>query len=50
MTSKFDESIEALKMELDRRLNHAKGDTEEERTEFRKRAFEELSIANRNLH
>ena len=42
-TMNFDDSIEALQQELDRRLNHAEGDTEEERTEFRKRAFEDLS-------
>ena len=35
-TMNFDDSIEALQQELDRRLNHAEGETEEERTEFRK--------------
>jgi vacuolar-type H+-ATPase subunit H len=43
MSSNFDERIEELQTELDRRLNEAEGETEEDRTEFRKRAFDELS-------
>jgi len=43
MTTQFDDEITALQQELDRRLNQAEGETEEERTEFRKRAFNELS-------
>ena len=43
MSNNFDERIEELQTELDRRLNEAEGETEEDRTNFRKRAFEEIS-------
>jgi hypothetical protein len=43
MNNNFDDEIDKLQRELDRRIEHAEGDTEEDRTEYRKRAFDELS-------